>query len=328
MEAAWASETVFLHPSVLLNVVLYAFPCNLVDAPNMPFPIPSWSRFPIAGSSAHVALPGTGTRFLHLGNNPSLEPRSSSPPDLRPSGRACSWWDLHFALRLYMGASMMVKVQTQGEANSSSWTPQHAHTSFSSPSAPAAKTQRMLINVKDTENQKKKKKRKWTKTFLFKNRWLFGPKLTDRSERNVFSFLFSFFLFCRMFSFLEDIGLLFAGATPVPHKEHRASVARPALFERRDIYPRQTMRQLQKVCQAMPKACSVCHDGNKPRMQTKLSLQEFGWSSSSTTWQRRSLFFLKHDKRTQDYKPQRFLGSTPRTCSRFQCSMTEKLNFF
>ena len=49
----------------------------------------------------------------------------------------------------------------------------------------------------------------------------------------------------------------------------------------------------------MPKACSVCHHGNKVEQtqQTKLSLQDVGLVVFLNL-ARRSLFFVKHDKRT------------------------------
>ena len=51
----------------------------------------------------------------------------------------------------------------------------------------------------------------------------------------------------------------------------------------------------------MPKACSVCHHGNKveqtQQLQTKLSLQDVGLVVFLNL-ARRSLFFVKHDKRT------------------------------
>ena len=73
------------------------------------------------------------------------------------------------------------------EAKPSSSTPRHAY-------------------IKDTEE------RKWMKTFWFRNRGLFGPKFTVRSERNVFLPLFLvsffFFFFCRTFSWKTPVSYL------------------------------------------------------------------------------------------------------------------------
>ena len=124
--------------------------------------------------------------------------------------------------------------------------------------------------------------------------------LSFRSERNVSlsSFLFLFFFSVARFPVRKTSVSCLAGATPVPHKERRASVALICLH-----CSKKWMYILTKQCVssercAMPKACSVCHHGNKPsNCRRSFPCKMLVWSSSST-WQRRSLFFVKHDKRT------------------------------
>ena len=132
---------------------------------------------------------------------------------------------------------------------------------------------------------------------------LWPPKFTVRSERNVFPSSYSCFLFSLSHVYLSGktpVSCL-AGATPVPHKERRASVPLICLH-----CSKEGMCILAKQCVssercAMPKACSVCHHGNKveqtQQLQTKLSLQDVGLVIFLNL-ARRSLFFVKHDKHT------------------------------
>ena len=142
-------------------------------------------------------------------------------------------------------------------------------------------------------NMVKKGAEERTKTFWFRNRWLFGPpKFTVRSERNVFPssfscFLFFFFFFVARLPVGENTSLRLAGATPVPHKERRASMVLICLHcsKEGNVYPRKTMRQLPKGVPCRRRALFVI-------MATKLSkpsrrsfpCKMLVWSSSST-WQ-------------------------------------------
>ena len=90
-------------------------------------------------------------------------------------------------------------------------------------------------------------------------------------------------------------------ATPVPHKGRRASMALICLpCSKEGVYILAKQCVSSERC-AMPKACSVCHHGNKVeqtrQLQTKLSLQDVGLVVFLNL-ARRSLFFVKHDKRT------------------------------
>ena len=93
-----------------------------------------------------------------------------------------------------------------------------------------------------------------------------------------------------------------AGAAPVPHKERRASVALICFH-----CSKEGMFILAKQCVssercAMPKACSVCHHGNKVEQTQQLSADEASLQDVGLVvflnLARRSLFFVKHDKRT------------------------------
>ena len=139
-------------------------------------------------------------------------------------------------------------------------------------------------------NMVKKGAEERTKTFWFRNRWLFGPpKFTVRSERNVFPSSFSCFLF-----FLSHVYLL--GKTPVSalREQHQfraqgASGKRGpdllALFERRDCISSQNNASAPKGVPCRRRALFVI-------MATKLSkpsrrsfpCKMLVWSSSST-WQ-------------------------------------------
>ena len=142
------------------------------------------------------------------------------------------------------------------------------------------------------------------KTFWFRNRWLFGPRNLQSALNEMFFhplFLVSFFLLSHVYLSGKTPFSCLAGATPVPQKERRASVALICLH-----CWKEGMYILAKQCVssercAMPKACSVCHHGNKveqtQQLQTKLSLQDVGLVVFLNL-ARRSLFFVKHDKRT------------------------------
>ena len=125
--------------------------------------------------------------------------------------------------------------------------------------------------------------RKWTKTFWFRNRCTLWPEIYSSLWTKCFSFLFScfffFFFFCRTFSSRENTSLLFA-ATPVPHKEHRASVAQICLHcskEEMYILAKQCVRseRCAMPCRIRRRAVFVMRATN-PEVQTKLSLQDFG----------------------------------------------------
>ena len=122
--------------------------------------------------------------------------------------------------------------------------------------------------------KKAAEERKWTKTFLFRNRWLFGPKFTVCTERNVLPslFLVSFFVVAR-FPVGDNTSLLPCGSNTGPAQGASGKHSRDllSLFERRDVYPRQTMRPLRKVCHARRRALSSWQ-----QTQTKLSLQDVG----------------------------------------------------
>ena len=154
----------------------------------------------------------------------------------------------------------------------------------------------------------------WSKKAQRKGQRLFGSEIVDSLAPEIYSPLWTkcfsilFFLFPFFFFFLSHVYLsgktpfsCLAGATPVPHKDRRASVALICLH-----CWKEGMYILAKQCVssercAMPKACTVCHHGNKveqtQQLQTKLSLQDVGLVVFLNL-ARRSLFFVKHDKRT------------------------------
>ena len=106
---------------------------------------------------------------------------------------------------------------------------------------------------------KKRRRRKDEDFLVQKSLALWPPKFTVRSERNVFPsffFLFPFFFVARL-PVGENTSLCLAGATPVPHKERRASVVLICLHCSKEgtVYPRKTMRQLRKVCHAEGVLC-------------------------------------------------------------------------
>ena len=113
-------------------------------------------------------------------------------------------------------------------------------------------------------------------------------------------FLVSFFFFVAPLPVGEKHQSFLAGATPVPRKERRASVALICFHCSKEGMYILAEQCVSSRC-AMPKACSVCHHGNKveqtQQLQTKLSLQDVGLVVFLNL-ARRSLFFVKHDKRT------------------------------
>ena len=131
---------------------------------------------------------------------------------------------------------------------------------------------------------------------------LWPPKFTVRSERNAFpsSFFLFFFLSHAFLSGKTPVSCL-VGATPVPHKECRASVALICLHcWNEGMYILAKHWVSSERC-AMPKACSVCHHGNTNEqtqpLPTKLSFQDVGLVVFLNP-ARRSLFFVRHDNRT------------------------------
>ena len=172
--------------------------------------------------------------------------------------------------------------------------------------------------------------RKWTKTIWFRNRWLLGPKFTVCSERNVFPSSFSCFLsfFVARFPVGENTCLLPCGSNTAQGVSGKRGPNLLALFKRRDVHPRQTMRQLRKVCHAEGVLCLSSWQQTQ-QLQTKLSLQDVGLVVFLNLAKAKSFLRKTWQTYRQGYKPRlykQFLGSTPG--SKSQCSMTEKRNFF
>ena len=100
----------------------------------------------------------------------------------------------------------------------------------------------------------------------------FGSEIVDSLAWNLQSalnemFFLPFFLvplifFVAHFPVGENTSLLPCGSNTAQGASGKRGPDLLALFERRDVYPRQTMRQLRKVCHA--EGCSTCHYGNKP----------------------------------------------------------------
>ena len=156
-------------------------------------------------------------------------------------------------------------------------------------------------------NMVKKGAEERTKTFWFRNRWLFGPWNLQSALNEMFSFLFFLFPFFLVpFFFCRTFTCWGKHQSPALREQHQ--------FRTRSVgeawsWSACTVRQkglyiLAKQCVssercAMLKACSVCHHGNKVEQtqQTKLSLQDVGLVVFLNL-ARRSLFFVKHGKRT------------------------------
>ena len=144
-----------------------------------------------------------------------------------------------------------------------------------------------------------------TKTFWFRNRWLFGPRNLQSALNQMFFlplFLVSFFFFLvARLPVGENTSFLPCGSNT--SSAQGASGKRGpdllALFERRDVYPRQTMRQLRKVCHAEGVLClsSWQQSWTNPAIADEASWQDVGLVVFLNL-ARRSLFFVKHDKRT------------------------------
>ena len=141
-----------------------------------------------------------------------------------------------------------------------------------------------------TPQHGQKRRRGKDEDFLVqKSLTLWPPKFTVRSERNVFPSSFSCFLFFFLVARLpvgENTSFLPCGSNTSSAQGRRASVALICLH-----CSKEGMFILAKQCVssercAMPKACSVCHHGNKVEQtqQTKLPCKMLVWSSSST-WQ-------------------------------------------
>ena len=116
-------------------------------------------------------------------------------------------------------------------------------------------------------------------------RRLFGSEIVDSLARNLPSalnvmfflplFLFYFIFFAR-FPVGEKTSLLPCGSNTSSAQGARASGKRGldllALYERRNVYPHQTMRQLRKVCRAEGVLCLSSWQQTQ-QLQMKLSLQ-------------------------------------------------------
>ena len=139
---------------------------------------------------------------------------------------------------------------------------------------------------------------------------LWPPKFTVRSERNVLPSSFSCFLFFLSHVYLSGktpVSCL-AWATPVSHKERRASVALICLlFERRDVYPRQTMRQLRKVCHAEGVLClsSWQQSWTNPAIADEAFLARCWSGRLPQPGKAKSLLRKTRQTYRQGYKPQR-----------------------
>ena len=140
-------------------------------------------------------------------------------------------------------------------------------------------------------NMVKKGAEERTKTFWFRNRWLFGP----RNLQSALNEMFFLPLFLVSFFFLSHVYLLgttpvscLAGATPVTQKERRASVVLICLHCSKEgtVYPRKTMRQLRKVCHAEGVRALFVIMATKLSKPSRRSFpcKMLVWSSSST-WQ-------------------------------------------
>ena len=151
------------------------------------------------------------------------------------------------------------------------------------------------------QHGQKRRRRKDEDFLVQKSLALWPPKFTVCSERMFFlplflvSFSFFFFFVARL-PVGENTSLRLAGATPVPHKERWASVVLICLHCSKEgtVYPRKTMHQLRKVCHAEGVLClsSWQQSWANPADEAFLNLVVFFHLA------RRSLFFVKHDKRT------------------------------
>ena len=151
-------------------------------------------------------------------------------------------------------------------------------------------------------NMVKKGAEERMKTFLFRNRWLFGPRNLQSALNEMFFlplFIVSFF-FCRTFTCW---GKHQSPALREQHQFRTRSVGQAwswsaCTVRKKGLYILAKQCVSSERC-AMPKACSVCHHGNKVEQtqQTKLSLQDVGLVVFLNL-ARRSLFLVKHDKRT------------------------------
>ena len=111
-----------------------------------------------------------------------------------------------------------------------------------------------------TPQHGQKRRRGKDEDFLVqKSLTLWPPKFTFRTERNVFPSFFSCFplFFVARLPVGENTSLLPCGSN-TSFAQGASGKLGPdllALFERRDVHPRQTMRQLRKVCHAEGVLC-------------------------------------------------------------------------
>ena len=164
------------------------------------------------------------------------------------------------------------------------------------------------LGLVDASTWSKRRRGKDEDFLVQKSLTLWPLKFIVCSERNVFPYSFSCFLFffAARLPVGENTSLLPCGSNT--SSAQGASGKRGpdllALFERRDASPNNASAPKGMPCRrcAMPKACSVCHHGNKveqtQQLQTKLSLQDVGLVVFKFNLARQSLFFVKHDKCT------------------------------
>ena len=153
-------------------------------------------------------------------------------------------------------------------------------------------------------NMVKKGAEERTKTFWFRNRWLFGPRnlqsaLNEMFFLPLFLVLFFFFFVARL-PVGENTSLLPCGSN-TSFAQGASGKRGPNLLhcsKEGTVYPRKTMRQLRKVCHAEGVLClsSWQQSWTSPADE---ALLERCWSGRlPQPGKAKSLLFVKHDKRT------------------------------
>ena len=146
--------------------------------------------------------------------------------------------------------------------------------------------------------QKRRRGKEMDEDFLVQKSMTLWPEIYSPLWVKCFSLLFLLcpFFFVARFPVGENTRLLPCGSNNAQGASSKRGPDLLALFERRDVYPRQTKRQLRKVGHAEGVLClSSCQQTQQ--LQTKLSLQDVGLVVFLNL-ARRSLFFVKHNKRT------------------------------
>ena len=122
---------------------------------------------------------------------------------------------------------------------------------------------KLSFKSSSTPQHAQKRRRGKDENFLVqKSLTLWPPKFTVHSERNVFpssvSCFFFFFCVCvcvARFPVGENTSLLPCNTSSAQGASGKRGPDLLALFERRDVNPRQTMRQIRKVCHAEGVLC-------------------------------------------------------------------------